>query len=125
MPESAWAAWNYERAANRADEAARVSLHYLMNRLQPSAVRAAGDRVAQPDALSIRPTSWATTTTNTRCSTRRRFKRNPHRPAPARITPISPAPGRGYGFHEDGLNAGLQAAQQPFGDAKDGVGAGG
>ena len=31
----AWAAWNYERAADRRDEDAGVCLHYLINRLQP------------------------------------------------------------------------------------------
>jgi uncharacterized protein len=31
----AWAAWNYERAAERAREEAAVCLHYLINRLQP------------------------------------------------------------------------------------------
>ena len=31
----AWAAWNYERAMDRAQEDARVCLHYLINRLQP------------------------------------------------------------------------------------------
>jgi uncharacterized protein len=31
----AWAAWNYERAAQRAREEAAVCLHYLINRLQP------------------------------------------------------------------------------------------
>jgi predicted NAD/FAD-binding protein len=31
----AWAAWNYERAADRARENAAVCLHYLINRLQP------------------------------------------------------------------------------------------
>lgn len=31
----AWAAWNYERATDRAQEDARVCLHYLINRLQP------------------------------------------------------------------------------------------
>jgi len=33
--ESAWAAWNYERAAQHQQESARVCLHYLLNRLQP------------------------------------------------------------------------------------------
>jgi len=33
--ESAWAAWNYERAAQHEQESARVCLHYLLNRLQP------------------------------------------------------------------------------------------
>jgi uncharacterized protein len=31
----AWAAWNYERAAERSREEAAVCLHYLINRLQP------------------------------------------------------------------------------------------
>jgi predicted NAD/FAD-binding protein len=31
----AWAAWNYERAAERSHEEAGVCLHYLINRLQP------------------------------------------------------------------------------------------
>jgi len=31
----AWAAWNYERAADRRHERAGVCLHYLINRLQP------------------------------------------------------------------------------------------
>jgi uncharacterized protein len=31
----AWAAWNYERAADRSREGAAVCLHYLINRLQP------------------------------------------------------------------------------------------
>ena len=31
----AWAAWNYERAADRSQEQAGVCLHYLINRLQP------------------------------------------------------------------------------------------
>ena len=32
---AAWAAWNYERAANDDQERAGVCLHYLINRLQP------------------------------------------------------------------------------------------
>ncbi|HMR72027.1 MAG TPA: NAD/FAD-binding protein, partial [Rubrivivax sp.] len=37
MPRSrrAWAAWNYERAADASAEQARVCLHYWINRLQP------------------------------------------------------------------------------------------
>lgn len=37
LPErrAAWAAWNYERAADDRQESARVCLHYLLNRLQP------------------------------------------------------------------------------------------
>jgi predicted NAD/FAD-binding protein len=32
---AAWAAWNYERAANHEQESSRVCLHYLLNQLQP------------------------------------------------------------------------------------------
>ncbi len=32
---AAWAAWNYERAADGDRESSRVCLHYLLNRLQP------------------------------------------------------------------------------------------
>ena len=32
---SAWAAWNYERAIDPAQESSRVCLHYLLNQLQP------------------------------------------------------------------------------------------
>ena len=37
LPErsAAWAAWNYERAAEDAQESSRVCLHYLLNKLQP------------------------------------------------------------------------------------------
>lgn len=31
----AWAAWNYERASDEGQESARVCLHYLLNKLQP------------------------------------------------------------------------------------------
>ena len=33
--QAAWAAWNYERAAQDSQESARVCLHYLLNNLQP------------------------------------------------------------------------------------------
>jgi predicted NAD/FAD-binding protein len=32
---AAWAAWNYERAADTHQESSRVCLHYLLNKLQP------------------------------------------------------------------------------------------
>ena len=33
--QAAWAAWNYERAANDGQESSRVCLHYLLGKLQP------------------------------------------------------------------------------------------
>lgn len=110
---AAWAAWNYERAATPEGEQSRVCLHYLLNRLQPLPWE-------QPVMVSL----------------------NPIRPiAPERIVgqyeyahPVFDlaavaAQGRmaelqgqqhryfagawmGYGFHEDGLKAGLAAAAQ-------------
>jgi predicted NAD/FAD-binding protein len=44
----AWAAWNYERAAQRPREQAAVCLHYLINRLQPLPWR-------QPVIVSMNP----------------------------------------------------------------------
>ena len=45
---SAWASWNYERAADAGSESARVCLHYLLNRLQPLPF-------AQPVLVSLNP----------------------------------------------------------------------
>ena len=114
---AAWAAWNYERAASPEGVESRVCLHYLLNRLQPLPWE-------QPVIVSL----------------------NPIRPiAPERIMgqyeyahPVFDlaavvAQGRmggiqgqrncyfagawmGYGFHEDGLKAGLAAAAQVLAD---------
>lgn len=109
--EAAWAAWNYERAANPGRDQAGVCLHYLLNRLQPLPWQ-------QPVMVSL----------------------NPVRPIDesqvhARIAYSHPvfdlaaieAQGQvdtlqgqrrtwfcgawcSYGFHEDGLRSGLEAA---------------
>jgi uncharacterized protein len=53
----AWAAWNYERAADDSREQAAVCLHYLLNRLQPlpftSPVVVSLNPVTEPRAESI------------------------------------------------------------------------
>ena len=49
LREAAWAAWNYEAGRDPGREAAAVCVHVLVNRLQPPALRGAGDRLAQPD----------------------------------------------------------------------------
>ncbi len=114
---AAWAAWNYERAANPQGVESRVCLHYLLNRLQPLPWE-------QPVIVSL----------------------NPIRPiAPKRVIgqydyahPVLDlaavaAQGSlpelqrqnkryfagawmGYGFHEDGLKAGLAAAARLLAD---------
>lgn len=108
---SAWAAWNYERAASPEGESTRVCLHYWLNRLQPLPF-------AQPVLVSL----------------------NPVRPiAPAQVLagfdyehPVFDLTAldaqaqlpqlqgvqhtwfcgawAGYGFHEDGLQSGYRAA---------------
>ena len=108
---AAWAAWNYERAADAGRDQAGVCLHYLINRLQPlpwqqpvvvslNPVRPIDDRQiharvayshpvfdlaaieaqAQVDALQGQHRTWFC---GAWC---------------------------GYGFHEDGLRSGLDAA---------------
>ena len=121
----AWAAWNYERSASAAQESTRVCLHYLLNRLQPLPFQ-------QPVVVSLNPVSAI---------------------APERIVGqydyahpvfdlaaieaqkrVPQLQGQqhtwfagawmGYGFHEDGLKAGLGVARQllsrlqPAGDAQ-------
>lgn len=117
----AWAAWNYERAPQAAQEQSAVCLHYLINKLQPLPWRT-------PTIVSLNPV---------------------REPAPGRVIgeyafdhPVFDAAaiaaqqqllriqGRGglwycgawtgYGFHEDGLRAGqavAQAMQQRWAEA--------
>lgn len=114
LPENprAWAAWNYERAPAADNESARVCLHYLINRLQPLPA-------SQPVLVSLNP----------------QREINPARVlgeyayehpvfdlaairAQARVPSLQGArhtwfagAWTGYGFHEDGLKSGLQAAR--------------
>jgi predicted NAD/FAD-binding protein len=120
---STWAAWNYERSAHADQESARVCLHYLINKLQPLPF-------SQAVVVSL----------------------NPVRPiAPQHVlgefdyahpvfdaaaiqaqSAVSGLQGQqhtyfcgawmGYGFHEDGLKAGLAAARQLTEDLSRGAG---
>ncbi len=109
---SAWAAWNYERAADVHQESARVCLHYLLNRLQPLPF-------TQPVVVSLNPT---------RAINPRQIHGEFSYAHPvfdlAAIRAQADLPQlqgqqhtyfagawMGYGFHEDGLKAGLGAAR--------------
>jgi predicted NAD/FAD-binding protein len=114
---SAWAAWNYERAAAPGREGAQVCLHYLLNRLQPLPWQ-------QPVLVSLNPVrpiaadkilgeyDYAHPVFDLAAVA-----------AQARMGALQGQQGRyfagawmGYGFHEDGLKAGLAAAAQLLAD---------
>ena len=107
----AWAAWNYERAADNAQESTRVCLHYLINRLQPLPFE-------QPVLVSLNPVKAID-------PARVLGEYDYEHPvfdveAIAAQHQVPSLQGRqhtwfcgawtGYGFHEDGLKSGLQAA---------------
>ncbi len=121
----AWAAWNYERSASAAQESTRVCLHYLLNRLQPLPFQ-------QPVVVSLNPVS-------TIAPERIVGQYDYAHPvfdlaaieAQKRVPPLQgqqhtwfAGAWMGYGFHEDGLKAGLGVARQllsrlqPAGDAQ-------
>ncbi|WP_342132077.1 NAD(P)/FAD-dependent oxidoreductase [Hydrogenophaga sp. OTU3427] len=107
----AWAAWNHERAARGRDPHARVCLHYLLNRLQPLPFE-------QPVLVSLNPLREIAPHTVlgeydyahpvfdlAAMSAQQRI------PAMQGMLHTHFAGAWcGYGFHEDGLKAGLQAA---------------
>jgi uncharacterized protein len=114
LPEKklAWAAWNYERAQQTDRESARVCLHYLLNMLQPLPF-------TQPVLVSLNPL---------RDIARNHIMGEFDYAHPvfdlAAISAQAELPQlqgcqhtyycgawTGYGFHEDGLKSGLQAAR--------------
>lgn len=114
LPENprAWAAWNYERAPSANVESAQVCLHYLLNRLQPLPV-------TQPVVVSLNPQREINPTQ----VVGEYAYDHPVFDLPA-IRAQTRVPGMqgqhhtwfagawtGYGFHEDGLKSGLQAAR--------------
>lgn len=119
LPErkAAWAAWNYERSAAPGQRANRVCLHYLLNRLQPLPWE-------QPVVVSLNPLhpiapnkvlgeyDYAHPVFDLAAVAAQR-----------RMPSLQGPQGRyyagawmGYGFHEDGLKAGLTAAGQLLND---------
>ena len=108
----AWAAWNYERAPSASRESAQVCLHYLLNQLQPLPVQ-------QPVVVSLNPQraihpalvhgefEYAHPVFDLAA-----IRAQARMPAlqGQRHTYFAGA-WMGYGFHEDGLKAGLHAAR--------------
>lgn len=109
--QAAWAAWNYERAPQAPQEQARVCLHYLINRLQPLPWQ-------RPVIVSLNP---ARAIDENQVHRRIAYSHPVFDRAAIeaqRELPWLQGQRRtwfggawcGYGFHEDGLRAGLTAA---------------
>ncbi len=115
---SAWAAWNYERAAAPGRERTRVCLHYLLNRLQPLPWQ-------QPVLVSLNPVrAIAPDQVLGEYDYAHPVFDLAAMAAQSRMPALQGRQGRyyagawmGYGFHEDGLKAGLAAAAQLLADA--------
>lgn len=110
--QSAWAAWNYERAAASERESGRVCLHYLLNKLQPLPWE-------QPVIVSLNP---AREIPRSQVMAEYDYDHPVLDLAAIRAqAEVSALQGQrntwfagawmGYGFHEDGLKAGLTAAE--------------
>jgi predicted NAD/FAD-binding protein len=115
---AAWAAWNYERAAAPGRERTRVCLHYLLNRLQPLPWQ-------QPVLVSLNPVrAIAPDKVLGEYDYAHPVFDLAAMAAQSRMPALQGQQGRyyagawmGYGFHEDGLKAGLAAAAQLLADA--------
>jgi len=113
----AWAAWNYERAPDAGLESAQVCLHYLLNMLQPLPFE-------QPLIVSLNPVrpidpaqvigeyDYAHPVFDERAI--RAQQRLPQ--LQGQQHSYFCGAWAGYGFHEDGLKSGLQAARQLLAD---------
>jgi uncharacterized protein len=108
----AWAAWNYARSTEASTESAQVCLHYLLNQLQPLPVR-------QPVVVSLNPQGPIDPS---KVVDRFEYAHPVFDLAAIRAQALVPAlqgqhhtyfagAWTGYGFHEDGLKSGLQAAR--------------
>lgn len=113
----AWAAWNYERAADAGRESARVCLHYLLNKLQPLPF-------AQPVIVSlnpVRPIAAAHVIGEYEYAhpvfDERAIRAQQELPSlQGHRHSYFCGAWAGYGFHEDGLKSGMQAARQLLAD---------
>ncbi|MDR3066861.1 MAG: FAD-dependent oxidoreductase [Comamonas sp.] len=108
---AAWAAWNYERAADAGTQQTGVCLHYLLNRLQPLPWQ-------QPVMVSLNPVRPID---DSKVHARIAYSHPVFDLAAIEAqSRVGTLQGRrrtwfcgawcGYGFHEDGLRSGLDAA---------------
>ncbi|MBI5924448.1 MAG: FAD-dependent oxidoreductase [Aquabacterium sp.] len=108
----AWAAWNYERAPQQGRGASRVCLHYLINLLQPlpwdQSVVVSLNPVREPNADQVlREFEYAHPVFDQAAIDAQKAL-----PSIQGLAHTWYAGAWcGYGFHEDGLQAGLNAAQ--------------
>jgi predicted NAD/FAD-binding protein len=111
--QKAWAAWNYERAADEGQESARVCLHYLLNKLQPlpfeQAVVVSLNPIKPIDpAKIISSIDYAHPVFDLAAID---AQQHIHKIQGQQHTWFAGA-WMGYGFHEDGLKAGLGVARE-------------
>jgi predicted NAD/FAD-binding protein len=116
---AAWAAWNYERAANPRQESSNVCLHYLLNKLQPlpfsqpvveslNPVRPiAADKVLASFEYSHPVFDLAAIDAQKKVPALQGQQRTWYCGA-----------WTGYGFHEDGLKSGLRVAERLIAEAR-------
>lgn len=110
---SAWAAWNYERAADDATENQRVSLHYLINMLQPVPFE-------QPVVVTLNPLRAIAPHTVLReidyahpVFDMAAIAAQQHVPQmQGHLNTWFCGAWTGYGFHEDGLKSGMAVARR-------------
>ncbi len=111
--QSAWAAWNYERAADDALENQRVSLHYLINMLQPVPFE-------QPVVVTLNPLRPIAPHTVLReidyahpVFDMAAIAAQQHVPTmQGHLNTWFCGAWTGYGFHEDGLKSGMAVARR-------------
>jgi uncharacterized protein len=109
--ERAWAAWNYE--AGTAPETPRVCLHYLLNRLQPLPVQtpvivSLNPQRAIDPARVVGEYSYAHPVFDLAAIRAQQRMAN----LQGQNSTWFAGAWMGYGFHEDGLKAGLRAARE-------------
>ncbi len=110
---AAWAAWNYERAADDSQESTRVCLHYWLNRLQPLPFIETVVESLNP----VRPIDPSKVIAEFEYShpvfdlAAIQAQERVHELQGEQHTWFCGA-WTGYGFHEDGLKSGLAVAQE-------------